>query len=450
MFDLRITGGQLLIPGTGIVQGDIGVAEGRIAAITAPGGLPETSGEHVDAGGALVTPGIIDPHVHLGPHVPFDQDVEHETRAASAGGITTLGCFTHSEGSYHEALPELERTVDELSSVDMFFHPIMSQERHLEELESYVESLGIWSFKAYMSEGASGFVDDDYLLRLFERVAALDVPGIVCVHAENDALMKGGTRRLREEGGGSLAAWDEARPDHTEEEAVIRAAYLAEISGCDIYIVHMSSGRAARRAEALRRDNRHLRTETVTHYLSLTRDHPLGTLVKRKPPLRSGEDVDALWRGVDEGVIDVIGTDNVVGSRQINDPEAGVLGAKVGFTMLGTHLPVALHEGYHRRGVQLERLIAAMTEVPARLFGLYPRKGSLSVGADADITVIDLEEERVVDHRDLYTWSDFSPWDGETLKGWPIYTVLGGNVVMEHGEVRSQPGVGQAIRRGDV
>lgn len=448
MLDLAVTNGLAFLPGEGLVTADIGVRAGRLVAVTAPGDLPAAQ-ERIEASGLLVTPGIIDPHVHFGPHVTFEEDLEHETRAAAVGGITTLGVFVAARGSYRKVFPELKEKVEELSSTDVMFHFIIHEEEQLAELTHYAREFGVSTFKAYMAEGAFGHVDDDFLLRLFSAAAEHVPNSLVCVHAENDALMKAGRARVESERGSeaTLADWAEANPDYGLEEAVQRAVDLAEVAGARLYIVHMNAAREVRRAAMLRQRCPQLWTETVSHYLSLTDEHPLGALVKRKPPLRSADDVAAIWSAVADGVVDVIGTDNVVGSTAINGTGEGIFKAKVGFTSLGTHVPVTLSEGHHRRGVSLECILEAMTERPARAFGLHPDKGTLRVGADADLTLVDPQKERTVDSSALYTWSDFSPWDGEPLRGWPVTTILRGQVISQEHEIRVEPGVGRYVAR---
>ena len=191
-------------------------------------------------------------------------------------------------------------------------------------------------------------------------------------------------------------------------------------------------------------------SETVTHYLSLTVEHELGALVKRDPPLREAADLEALWLGVADGTIDTLGTDNVVGSLATNHAEDGVFKARLGFTSLGTHLSVCLEEGYHRRGIELERLVRAMSTRPAQIFGLYPQKGTIAIGSDADLTVIDLHRAAEVDVATLETWSDFSPWQGKPLRGWPRYTILRGQLAMAEGEVRIRPGSGKYLVCGST
>ena len=340
----------------------------------APGTLP-TATNSIDASGLIVTPGIIDPHAHFGAFTSREQDLAAETRAALLGGITSIGWFFHEPDSYLDALPQIKDLIASHASVDIFPHPILTTEQHLAEVESCFVRHGVASFKAYMASEYFPTANDDFLYRLFERVAVLPEV-IICLHAENDVIVKARTARaIESDAPGTLRDWSDARPSFAEEEAISRAAYLASLTGAEIYIVHMNSLREVECVRRLKANGLDVLSETVTHYLSLTVEHELGALVKRDPPLREAADLEALWLGVADGTIDTLGTDNVVGSLATNHAEDGVFKARLGFTSLGTHLSVCLEEGYHRRGIELERLVRAMIHVQRKSLACTLRKG---------------------------------------------------------------------------
>jgi dihydroorotase-like cyclic amidohydrolase len=252
-------------------------------------------------------------------------------------------------------------------------------------------------------------------------------------------------RRSRPEG--NLADWADTHPDIAEAEAVHRAAFLASQAGCRLYIVHLSSRAGLEAAREERADRRKLHVETTSPYLSLTKHDPNGLLAKMSPPVRAQEDVDALWDGLRAGIIDCVGTDNTSRDRATKNPAGGLWGARPGYPVLGTHLAALLHEGYHRRGVPLEILAARACAAPARVFGLYPQKGTLAVGSDADLAVIDLDLEREVRPASLHSFSDFSPFEGRTLKGWATAVIKGGRLAYRDGEVLAAPGTGRYLAR---
>ena len=210
MLDLAVEGGTVVFPEFGLMKADVGIADGKVAMITGAGRLPEAR-RRIDANGLHVLPGIIDPHAHFGPHVSVEQDLEHETRAALAGGVTTIGWFVRSPDTYHRVAPAIRKQVEEYASTDMFAHFVIATEEQLAELSSYVEDLGVTSFKAYMA-GPHGMVDDDFL-RLFRAAAEIGPEVVVCVHAENDVLVEKATARLRASTGElGLSDWSRARP----------------------------------------------------------------------------------------------------------------------------------------------------------------------------------------------------------------------------------------------
>lgn len=427
MLDLKVVGGTLVIPGTGRVRAGVGIRDGVVAAIGRDDQLPAAR-RTVDAAGRFVLPGIIDPHIHLGVRASFEDEAASETKAALLGGVTTVGVFLREKESYLPIFNRLRAAIDSRSSVDVVFHATLCIPRHLDEVPAYARDLGITSFKMYLC-GVTGIIEhvtDDFLYAGLCRVAALGPRAVMAVHAENAMLVEAGIAKVKEMTGGTLADWHEAHPDMAEEEAIMRAAYLAGRAGARLYVVHLTSAMGLERLRRIRAGARHVHVETTSAYLSLDESHPMGLLLKRFPPVRSAADVEALWTGVRDDTIDTIGTDNVTSTRAANQPEKGIWLARGGYGGLHTHLPVLLHEGVHRRGVSLDRLVEKITAGPARVFGIYPRKGTIAVGSDADLTVVDLDLERRVDPAESPSRGDFSPYDGMTLKGWPVATIKSG------------------------
>ncbi|MCZ7663853.1 MAG: amidohydrolase family protein [Thermoleophilia bacterium] len=187
--------------------------------------------------------------------------------------------------------------------------------------------------------------------------------------------------------------------------------------------------------------------ETTSPYLSLTKHDESGLLAKMLPTIKDESDREALWEAVKDGTIDSLGTDNVSLNKEIKGTGKGMLGAMPGYPVLQTHLPVLLHEGVNKRGVSIERIVEITSKNPAEIFGIYPKKGTIAVGSDADLVVVDLDKEQVVDADKIYSFADFSLYQGRTLKGWPVMTVKGGRVAVEDGNVVAEAGLGSFIRR---
>jgi dihydroorotase-like cyclic amidohydrolase len=439
-FDLVVCNGSLVIPGVGTIAADVGISGGRIAAIGE--NLAASSGDVLDARGKVVLPGIFDPHVHIGNELSFEEEAETETRAAILGGVTTIGIFLRSlEDSYFVHLPAFRKAMDERSYVDSVFHPQIFTEQQIAELPRYAEEFGIRSFKFYMSgmPGIVKSVDDAVLLEGFRQVAAIGPDTIACVHCETGALIDRARNELKQKKPtGTLADWEDAHPADAEALAIQTALYLAKLAGAHLYVVHLSSRQGLEVVRAARRTGARFTVETTTPYLGISSDDPNGFLVKMVPPVRTPEHNQALWEGIREGTIDTVGTDNTSRRRASKQPEAGLHGSRPGLPVLGTHLPALLHYG-RLRGVSLEHLVDRATRSPAKVYGIYPQKGTIAVGSDADLVVVDLDLERVVNAKDLQGMSDFSPFEGKKLRGWPVATIKGGRIVARDGTIIGAP-----------
>jgi dihydroorotase-like cyclic amidohydrolase len=237
---------------------------------------------------------------------------------------------------------------------------------------------------------------------------------------------------------GTLADWEEAHPAEAEALAIQTAVYLAKLAGAHLYVVHLSSRQGLEVVRACRRAGAHFTVETTSPYLGISSDDSNGFLAKMVPPVRTPEHGSALWEGLRDGTIQTVGTDNTSRGRKTKQPQAGLHGSRPGLPVLGTHLPALLHFG-RLRGVALETLVERATRAPARVYGIYPRKGTIAVGSDADLVVVDLDLEKVVRAEDLQGMSDFSPFEGKTLRGWPVATVKGGRIVARDGKIVGPP-----------
>jgi dihydropyrimidinase len=447
--DLIVRNGTLVIPGVGRLQADVGIVGDKIALIGA--GLTQSAAEVYDATGRTVLPGIFDPHIHIGNEQPFDSEAETETRAAILGGVTTVGIFLRSlEDSYYQHLPAFCRAMNERSYVDSVFHPQIFTEQQIEEIPGYAEQFGIRSFKFYMSgmPGIVKSVSDDVLLHGFRMVASLGPDAVACVHCETGALVDRARSELKQrKPEGTLLDWEDAHPADAEALAIQTALYLAKVAGAHLYVVHLSSRQGLEVARAGRRAGMRFTVETTTPYLGINSSDPNGFLAKMVPPVRTPEHQTALWEGLLEGTIDTVGTDNTSRALATKKPEAGLHGSRPGLPALGTHLPALLHYG-RLRGVPLEILIERATRSPARVYGIYPRKGTIAIGSDADLVVVDLDAERVVRAQDLQGMSDFSPFEGKRLRGWPVATIKAGKIVARDGKIVAKPAGRYLARKG--
>ncbi|RLC27331.1 MAG: hydantoinase [Deltaproteobacteria bacterium] len=452
MLDLKVVGGRVFVPGAGFFDLAIGVKDGKIVSMGNADELPE-AGETIDAGGKTVMPGIIDPHIHLGIFNDFAFECENETRAALAGGVTTVGVYMGGAESYLPQLGSLIDIVNEKSSTDLFFHLSIFTDEQMAEMQACYEQFGVTSFKFYMAgvKGVFPGVTDGFIYEGFKKVASMGDRATACVHCEDQSILDIAFDRVsRETPNGTLADWAETGPNMAEEEAIMRAYYLAEKAGNRLYIVHISTREGSDRFASIRKVSparSRVFGETTSAYLSVSKHDPVGLLGKMLPPLRDEADIEGLWGHVREGDLDSFGTDNVSMNRAIKQAEKGMLEAMPGYPILQTHLPAILTEGYHKRGVPLETILTRMTMNPARIFGLYPRKGTLAVGSDADIVILDVDREWTVKSDELFSYGDFSLYENKALKGWPDTVIKGGAVAYRDGKIEQAPGIGSFLRR---
>lgn len=454
MLELILKGGHLVDPVNGVYRADLGIAQGRIAAILAPG-TPVESARTIDVTGSHVFPGLIEPHTHMGYTNGFAEDVRTESASAALGGVTTLFSFHRHYKSaepkpYHD-FPEIVEAINANALIDVGLHFGMLIEEQIKEIERYID-WGVSSFKFYMAyRGADGKVvgmineiDDGLMFEAFE-VLARHPHAVACVHCENTEIIARRVQRLKLAGADGLAAWNAARPSFAEAEHVRRAGYFAELTGCNLYYVHI--GAKPSLEEALLHKERYARLtiETCPHYLTLTEDSPVGLLAKVNPPVRTRVDLDRIWEALLRGEVATVGTDHCAMPRA---RKAGdVWKAAAGFPGMGTTLPVMLDEGHHKRGMPLDRIAQVTSYNVAKAFNLLPRKGTLAVGADADLAVADINLEKTVDSAQLASSSDFSLQEGQRLRGWPVMTIARGEIVAEGGRVVAKPGRGRFLKR---
>lgn len=446
-FDLVITGGTVVEP-EGVARRDIAVSGGRIVARLAPGSGFEAR-ETIDAAGLHVFPGLIDAHVHFGFGEPITEYTTETVTAAQGGFTSILGYFLSSD-SYKDIFATEHGHAAARAHVDFGFHFSSASERHLEEMDQYVADYGVTSFKYFMNfKGEEGRylgldgTDDGYFYALLERAAGLGEVTIV-VHTENIELVNRFRREAVASGGNTLKDWNRSKPAITEAESTIRALYFAERLGAKIYIPHISTRLALDEVRRWRDRYDGVTVETCPHYLTHDWDMELGGMGKANPPFRSPDDVDAMWEGLADGSIDVVASDHVPRKRATK--EKPVWTASQGFPGTATILPVLLDRGYHQGRLSLERIAEVLTKRPAEIFGMTG-KGSLALGADADVTLVDLAREQVVDPAALGSYSDYSLYEGWRLKGWPVRTILRGRTIMHDGVIVGEGGYGRYLRR---
>jgi dihydropyrimidinase len=442
---LAVNGGLLCDAKDGVYRGNIGIAEGRIAAITSVDSLLDAD-DVLDATGCMVMPGLLDPHVHLGHGAEHASEFRSEGRSALVGGITTLLTFYRKYPfNYQDLLGDLIGAGEDNCPVDFLVHLPLYTEQNLDEVPKYNEKFGIRSFKFFpgiRGEDAAKMtdlphtgpmlgIDDAFVYEGMSRVATVP-DGLAMYHAENPDINAACAARVKAEGRRDLRAWCDSRPDFGEAQSVQEALWWQKVTGCPLYVVHVSSALALEQIISAKRafPDAQIYAETLPQYLTHTRDSEVGTLAKMSPPLRTTGDQERLWSAIAEGYVDTIGTDHGAFTRA---EKADAWESRSGFPGMATMLPALITYGVRPGRISLDDLVRVCSYQTAQLFGIGGRKGTLRVGADGDLAVVDLENHRKVTPEMLQSRSDFSIYEGEELYGWPSHVVRRGAVLVRDG-----------------
>lgn len=455
--DLIVHGG-LLVDGSAVRRADVAITDGVVAQVE-PELDPAGARTSYDATHRYVLPGIIDAHNH--PY--YADDIEAFSLAAAAGGITTLIPFAgrqwHGGGDHTlvDTVTGFLANGERSSYLDFGAHAIVSPGDDIATAVPALFDLGISSFKAFTAFPGNRMLDDGQILALMSMLA--ERGGLCMVHCENGHAVELLERRLRAAGETGADAYGRSRPALVEAEAVYRSLSLAELTGCDAYIVHVS---AVESLEVLRlfreRPGPARYAETCTHYLMLTDEDQrrIGGPAKISPPIRGGRDRDALWAALRAGELDVVASDasgqTLAGKRP---DETNFFDVPFGLPGVEHMLPLIAHAGLHERGVALPALVRAFCERPADIFGLGHRKGRLRPGHDGDLVVYDPFPAWTIDDTGLHGNSDYSVFAGRSGFGTAVLTVQRGQTIMRDGTVVGRPGAGSFLpahvpsRRGE-
>jgi len=438
-FDLLVKNG-LVVTGQGIQRADVGVVGERIAALGA--GLPEEGARRViDASGKYVFPGIIDVHVHP----VYLDDVEASSRVAAYGGTTTLLHFAYArqKESLVEKVSEMLEDAQRRSRLDFSLHGgIWEAAIQVPEIPE-VMRLGVRTFKFFMTYLKQGWYTDDYQLCKAMDILAQN-GGMAMVHAENGGGIDYLEDKYLKGPHASAKYFNASRPAAFEEEAIFRAVCLAESMGCPLYIPHVTSTRALRPIRRAQAEGLPVYAETCPQYLTLTERilEERGALAKIGPPIRSQADQDSLWEALRDGTLQVVASDHAPKQK---DPKGDFLTQGFGSPQIETLLPVTYDWGVNRGEIGPVQLVQALCENPARIFGLWPRKGTLAVGSDADLVIFDPRKEFTIRQENQHSNVGYTLYEGRTVLGWPELSFQRGRPVLEGGEIVSAPGCGQFL-----
>ncbi len=485
--DLLIKDAQI-VSAEGVTPGCIYVDGGRIVALAHESDLLQAD-QVIDAEGRYVIPGCVDPHTHPGAGYPLDESFRTDTPGAAAGGITTIGIMHGSCRAtrdfkpypdpedmipWSQAYPIAREIGHENSMVDFFYIPSMDSMEQVAEIPRLAEEFGLCAYKFYANlktpdttaVGAKWKArishplnyDDSMIWAGFEQIGKIGPAGIALVHHENTEVASVYMNQLKEAGRKDPEAWTQKSPGWVEAEHISRYSRFAREAGCRLYVLHLTSKEGVEECKRSLADGTRLVVETCPHYMLLTCKSDPGVLLKVNPPIRYEEDNEALWRSIQEGLITVMGTDQVLTTLEwktvvgdtgdrTTDPKTDIWSTGSGFVGWDFMLPLMLSEGVHKGRIGLEKVVEICCENTAKTFGLFPRKGAIRVGADADLVILDMDKTQKIGPHLQHSISDFTLFDGWDVRGWPAVTLLRGEVIFDDGEVTGTHGIGRAIER---
>jgi dihydropyrimidinase len=433
-YDILIKGGRV-VRGSGITPEDIGI-RGEAIAKLGQNLNPKASKKVIDASGKLIFPGIIDAHTHP----VYVDNPEGISVSAAFGGITTLIHYVYARPGMKltETIQQFREESEQKSLLDFGLHGgIFDAANQLKEIPDAME-MGVASFKFFMTYAKLKWMTDDYQL-----AAAMDLlaqnGGLAIVHAESGLAIDYLEDKYLQSRKAQKDVFLKTRPDALEAEAIFRALCIAEVMGCPVYIAHVSAGRGILPIRQAKAEGQRVYAETCPQYLALTDSEvrSKGALAKIGPPLRTHRDNEALWRAVQEGVIDVLASDHAPKEKRMRDD---FFDAPFGSPSTETLLTVCHDEGVNGGKIDLCCLVRVLAENPARIFGLFPKKGAIREGSDADLVLFDPEPRLVIAHKTQHSRAPYTLYEGRACLGVPTLTMQRGKVILEEGQLQVRPG----------
>lgn len=473
MLDLVIRGGQVVAP-WGVGRWDIAVRGEKIVAVAEPGTLAVESGRVIDASGKIVIPGGIEPHAHASFRFvyPWARGAGHRaaspdviSRACAFGGTTTVVDFANwkADGDLFGAIEDRTALYKGHSYVDYSFHCVLfgmgtegsTPERGvtvplvlIDQVKELVQG-GFTTVKVWTTNTTAGrprqMTDMGQVWAIMQRLAAAG--GVLAVHAEDEDIVMFMNRQLHEERRIGTEFLHEAHPNVSEDVSFRRVIRLAEWTGAAIYLMHVSAKEGVQAVAEARSKGLPVYAETLPHYASFTSQvyrEPEGPLYHTYPSLKFKEDGEALWRGLVEGPVSTVATDAILCSRELKLGGRTIEDTVGGNAAVEERMSVTYTEGVVKRGMSLQRFVDVTSANAAKILGMYPRKGALAPGSDADIVVLDPSVRKPLRVSDLHG-VDHSVWEGWDIHAWPVMTILRGKVVVEDGKLLGEPTDGELI-----
>lgn len=428
-----------VVSGSAVREVDVLVVGETIEGVGAD--LPRGADREIDASGYYVLPGILDVHTHP----VYLDDLAALPVTAAYGGVTTLIHYAYAKPGQGllDTLREFRDEGEGVSLLDFALHGgVFDPANQSGEIPQAMAD-GVTSFKMFMTYAKLGWMTDDYqLMRTLDILGRAG--GMAMVHAENGLATDYLEDRASAENADPIRTFVETRPAILEAEAVHRAVAMAQVARCPLYIPHVSARLALAELETAYANGFRVYGETCPQYLTLTNDDLLRqkALLKIGPPLRNAEDRDALWRGLAAGTLDTVASDHAPKAKRLDDD---FLTAPYGSPQVETMLPLVHDGGVERGRLSIERLVRVMCENPAKIFGLYPRKGALLPGSDADLVVFDPRARNRISNASQHSNATYTAYQGREVVGAPILCMQRGRVLVEAGQLLAKPGWGRFL-----
>ncbi len=461
--DLTLKGATVVTPG-GTINGGIAIADEKISAVGPDAELPAARRE-IKLEGKILFPGLFDPHVHFGVGgKTFGDDTmladfEQDTRECLVGGVTTIATTTLiGNDPLTDLFNRALRCGSGHSWCDFKLTSCVNNFEQAATIPGVVKSGGV-SFKfftGFIGAQAEAFginregINPDLFYTACKALAANGPTAFPMIHAEEPYLRGLLVDEMRKQGRKDLlTAWAETTPEWAESVQVFTYGHIASQFRLPLYPVHISSGHTVKTIRYLRQQGIPVVAETVALFLCITAPEAdaksLGAKAKIQPPIRFDEDREALWSAIRDGTIRVVGTDSLTYSASFKE-EVDFWDCRVGLNLqVADTLALLFDEGVHRRGVDLVTLARVLSENAARLYGIYPQKGAIVPGADADLVVIDPEREMTLGRSRYRGRTDYSIWEGRRVKGVPVMTFLRGHPAMQDGEIIADRMLGKHV-----
>lgn len=468
MLDYLLKGGTI-VSASEMYEGNLGIKDGKTVAILGKESHMEAS-QIVDITGKIVIPGVIDIHTHCKTlYSPMADSLEQVSISGAYGGVTTFFVYIGLSKNIDKKAKGTDYKVIEVEGLklDEYYEPIIEGGKRSSVLDFGIHCVlaanegiirqipdggktGITNWKVVLgyhpSRGLT--IDDRLLMMVMENVAKSN--GLALFHCENGYLVGYLEDKYVDRGEYDADHFLEARPNLLEAESIYRISVLSKLTGYPFYVVHLSTQEGLKNVVQAKSAGIEVTAETCPQYLLLTDEDTRrqGALVKAAPPLRRAQDVNALWEGIRQGQIETVGSDHAAFDRDTQKLAApNFLAVPFGMPGIETLLPLMYSEGVVKKRITLGQMVQVLCSNPAKKLGLYPRKGSISMGADADLVVIDPMVEWEIKGKDLHSNAHYTPYEGWKVTGKPVMSFVRGHVLLKNGALQQKPGFGDYLRQ---